>query len=69
MNDCTHQSQAHKYGLDGKTLFLVCCDCGATIGVGTSEAPKSTQKPLDVSDEKALWDRVQENRAIAARED
>lgn len=43
-----------------------CCTEGKPRG--TSEPPKSQQAPLDVRDEKAVWDRVQENRAIAARE-
>ncbi len=43
-----------------------CCSEGKPRG--TSEPPKSSQAPLNVADEKALWDRVAENRAIAALE-
>lgn len=48
--------------------YIVCTECGETLRRADSAPPKSSQKPLDVSDEKAVWDRVKENRAIAARE-
>lgn len=61
------QHEATKRGANG-VPYIVCTECGETLRRADSHPPRSQQKPLDVSDEKALWDRVAENRAIAARE-